>query len=719
MDTGFARIQPAASPPAPRAPAAALLPALRRHRLSILAAGLAAGFFSWLAARSLPPSFVASAVLVLDTQRVNLPEIQGVVSEGVIDLPLVRTEVQVLRSRAHIQEIAESLGLDARPEFNPNLREPSGAQALLRRLIGLLPAPLVATVVEDLGIALPRARPVPLSAEEVRQAVANIVGENLSVATDNRSYVIGLSFRSGEREVAAAVANGLVERYLAERSDSLAGTNREASLALRARIAEIRDEMDRLERRQREVRAANNLIETQRGTVTQQQLSDLAAQLTLVRVTRAEAEGRVLRLRAVLAGRGSLDELGDVVASRTVQQLRDQEALVVRRQSELAARFGPAHPDIVQVRQELDGLRRLIAGEVRRIAATLESAAELAREREAELARQLEAAGAVAARMSDAEAELRQIDADLDARRSVFQALMLRGEQTGLGEERASPRRVGARLVSAAEIPAFPASPRPTLAGLLGGLAGAAAAAALAILRGLSDRGAFAAAELAAAAGLPVLATLPRLPRHRGAGAIEAMLAAPEGPGALRLLRAQLLAAALPGAARSVAFLPVRRGEGASTAAAAFATQAARDGVPTLLVCADLAAAPGATEGAADLLTVLRGEAAATPGDGLTVLAAGAPVADPYPLLEGPAFRALLAEAAGRHALVVIDGPPCTDRAEAAILSRLAEASVLVAGAGSARLAEIAAASAALQPSARWLAGAVLTRAAPQRSAAR
>ena len=187
MDTGFARIQPAASPPAPRAPAAALLPALRRHRLSILAAGLAAGFFSWLAARSLPPSFVASAVLVLDTQRVNLPEIQGVVSEGVIDLPLVRTEVQVLRSRAHIQEIAESLGLDARPEFNPNLREPSGAQALLRRLIGLLPAPLVATVVEDLGIALPRARPVPLSAEEVRQAVANIVGENLSVATDNRS----------------------------------------------------------------------------------------------------------------------------------------------------------------------------------------------------------------------------------------------------------------------------------------------------------------------------------------------------------------------------------------------------------------------------------------------------------------------------------------------------------------------------------------------------
>jgi capsular exopolysaccharide synthesis family protein len=86
------------------------------------------------------------------------------------------------------------------------------------------------------------------------------------------------------------------------------------------------------------------------------------------------------------------------------------------------------------------------------------------------------------------------------------------------------------------------------------------------------------------------------------------------------------------------------------------------------------------------LSTVLTGEQPWTaavrrgPVPGLDVLSAGPATAFPFELLEGPAFRALLAEASGRYDVILVDTPPVIALADAQLVASRTDGVVLVVG---------------------------------------
>jgi capsular exopolysaccharide synthesis family protein len=701
---------------------------LWRGRYLILACGLLLGLSVYAVTKQLPRRYTGEGLIAVDTQRL-VPELEGVVSRGdsmVDPQPQVRSEVLLLRSPALLRTIADEMNLAADPEFNPYLRPPSLTARVIGPIRGAVQAAMDALPLAEWGIAAPsRAHDGEVTPAAEREAVVASLNDNLSIFNDARSLIISVTFTSEDPNRAAEIVNRLIRRYLEEKQESRAAANREGQAALQARLADARAELEAAERLVQQTRARHSLIAIRAGSVGQQRLEELTTALARAGDERARIEANWQRAQAMARTGAVPTDLADAQMSQNVSRLRDQEAAATARAAQTANIFGANHPDRRRAEAELSALRREIASEGQRVLVGLGAQAQAARAREAEIARQLDQAREEATRMSAVQAELQTQEKEADARRTVYQTLLQRVEQTSV-EPRDTPM-VGTRLVSGAIPPPNPSAPRPSLAGGIGVLAGFCIGGLVTLLRG-PRRDAF--RDLEDLAQETRLTALAAVPRASGWGAqaslVARVTAAPRGPEAeaLRGLRTRLRFASPYVAPRSIAFVASVPGEGASSIAAAFARLAAADGLRVLLIEGDLqrpslGTALGVSDSSGLIATLGRGlpwrdAVARDPVTSLDLLLVGEPPRNAHQLLESMRFQHLLSEACEEYNLVVLDAPPVTLAAEAMMLAHRVDATVLVVEAGTTRRDRVRTAAERLLTASAGVTATVLNRVAPR-----
>jgi polysaccharide biosynthesis transport protein len=287
---------------------------------------------------------------------------------------------------------------------------------------------------------------------------------------------------------------------------------------------------------------------------------------------------------------------------------------------------------------------------------------------------------------------------------------------------------VVATTVAPAQVPTAAASPDVPLSFAVALLAGLATGAGLAWGREALDTRVRDADVLGEVTDRPLIGTVGAWTANGGGRVVVA--AAPHSPPAeaFRKLRTNLqflqVADASPAGgpprASVLAVTSSLPAEGKSTVSGNLAVALAETGARVLLVDADLRRPAVAdllgVEGGVGLTTVLAGAARVEEvvqdwgSKQLQVLASGPVPPNPAELLGSPAMRGLLEDLRGRYDHVVIDTAPLLPVADAAVLSRLVDGTVLVAQAGRVRRAELARALGNLdQVSARVL-GVVLNR---------
>lgn len=645
---------------------------LRRKLWLIAVCGVAGAAGAFAYAKSLPPYYTAATAIAVGADKIAIPELQGVLrSDSASDpMPWVRTEVQALSSRDLLLGVVRRLKLHERPEFNPALRPPTPLQRVKDAVRALLPA-------SPDGPA-----PAP------DEAALDAVGKALTLFQDNRSLVVGVSFTSQDPALAAAVANAVVDDYVAARAKRRTAANQGANAAMLERIDQVRNDLAAIERQMRELRSTGQAVGLRAGSVGQQQLEELATAAARAGVERSQLEATWTRANA-LVRQGSSEALAGVLGSPTVSRLREQEAQASRRVAELSARYGADHPSSRAAAADLTSARRQVNDETARIVASLGTQLRVAREQEADLQKQLATARTASVGAENARAQLDQLQQEAATRRTLYQTLLERAQQTTAqpGED-ALP---DVRVLATAAPPIAPAGPNAKLAGGLGGFGGAVLGCLIALVR--ARGGGFSTpADLTAATGLPVAATLPRPTRRRG-GLPARVRLAPGGPEAeaMRVLRARLRRVGRAGTPRAVAFAAVAEAQDAAQLAAAFARVAASGGERVLLVEGDLRAPKlGALLGAegGGLAEALAGRAdwrdavapdpaAGEAGGRLGVLLADRPAADAPALLGGMCLQNLLVDARAEHDLVVLSAPEAA-ASDALTLAHRADAAVLV-----------------------------------------
>jgi polysaccharide biosynthesis transport protein len=257
-------------------------------------------------------------------------------------------------------------------------------------------------------------------------------------------------------------------------------------------------------------------------------------------------------------------------------------------------------------------------------------------------------------------------------------------------------------LVTPATTPASPSSPKPAEDALLGLVAGLALGIGAAFLRDSFDDRLTSKEATERAGGAPVLAMTPLVPSWRRKNPLLVTVAEPNSPAAesYRSLRTSLQFARQEQQLRSLVVTSPGASEGKTATLANLGVVFAQAGERVVLVSCDLRRPRiGAFFGLdeqAGLTGVLLDERTLeetvlpVPGfDRLSLLPAGLVPPNPAELLDSARARDIFTRLRDQYDLVLIDSPPVLPVTDAAILSRHADATLMLAAAGQTRRSDL------------------------------
>ncbi|MDS4010533.1 MAG: polysaccharide biosynthesis tyrosine autokinase [Defluviicoccus sp.] len=510
--------------------------------------------------------------------------------------------------------------------------------------------------------------------------------QHLDVRPTKASRVISVRFGSHDPELAAEVANAVVNAYTNRFIETKIAMAGKAAGWLNGQVNALREAVARSEKAVEAFRTQSGLLRGSQVTLISEEISEINRRLAAASADRAQATATLNEVRA-LQRANNIEAAQAIMESPVVQQLRIQEAAVLREFAELKIELGERHPKVINKKSELENLRTKIDAEMERVLKSYVTAVSVTTAREESLERELSRLKAKQALANSHEIELRELEREAEANRKLLENFLTRLKETTpqLDTEMQIP---GATVLSPAAVPLHSLPDKrivltvSTVISLLLGFG-------LALMAERLDYGFRNAEQVTEATGLPVLAHLPT--SRGGSGGPDAAILDSQPSLFLEGIRSTYIQLALRSkrpAIRSLLVTSSMPKEGKTTLAIGLTRTRATAGHRALLIDADLRRPsvhirlklerePGLVDllvGDASLEQVLQRDEPT----GAFVIASGSTARDPSDLLGSKAFKTFLDQACGAFDLVVLDSSPLMSVSDACNLAPLAEETVFV-----------------------------------------
>ncbi len=658
----------------------ALFSGLWRRKLLILAVALGLFVPAALIVMGLPQEYEAQASILLDIRD---PEADSIFRDETAVAPeeeAVDTQVEIIASSAIAQAVIDLLDLSRDPEF----ASPSGG-GLGGALSSLLPGSGSAAI-NGFGD----------DPDALKNVVLTEFRKRTEVTRKGSTYVVLVSFRSEDRTKASRIANAIASAYLDGQLQAQSALKNKTTDRLEERLAGLRNEVSEAEIAVEEYRSGNNLVSASGRLLNEQNLSELNARLVAAESDLAARELRLQQITRLARSGTGLEAVPESLQSDIIRDLRQQQALVIRKRAELLSRYRETHPAVLEVDNELEYVNRQISDELQRIVASQQTEVVVARQRVEQLRQTLEQATQETNRNQRALVQLRQLEREAEASRALYGQFLEQFKQRSEGRTLSD---TDARLMSEAIPPLEAAGPSRSVALFVAGvfclvMGMGAAFIAEQFVKGFRNYD-----QAEKLLGLPVLAVVPRMSGSRakvaGRGRRQRfhlyMLKRPFSgfADAFRTLDVSLLLANDDARPETLLFTSSLPGEGKSTSALCYASSMAAMNVSCVLIDADLRdpsiaelmdlppEQPGLVDvlnGTADLNNALVRD----PNSGLAVLTRGSAVENPAHVLGSEAFDDLLESLTRRFGLVVLDSAPLLPVADTRLLACKVDSSVMV-----------------------------------------
>ncbi|WP_274631346.1 polysaccharide biosynthesis tyrosine autokinase [Arvimicrobium flavum] len=680
--------------------------ALRQTRVVALCAavGLALGVLYLVFT---PAEYTAATRILLDDSLTKFAEEKDGAPVRIQADSMISSEVEILKSARLARAVVLAEKLHHNEAFLNPPRSPIGwAKDQVKSIAGLFSF---------------SATPSAASGENARigKAVA-LLQSSLRAERAGRSYVIDVSFKSNDRNLAGAITRAYAEAYLSDQLDANFDATQRATIWLQGRLDELRDSSQAAALEVAKFRAENGLTAARGELISEQQLSDLNSQLILAQAETANAFGRYSQFKSIIdSGPENAVRNATIPSdngnSAVINDLKTRYLGVTKREREIAARFGEDHAQAVALRREEADLERQIFRELQQITESYRNEYEVAKARETSLRENVGDMAGQSSETSESMVQLRALEQRSTALAALYQTFLARHEEAS--QQRSFPI-AKARVISEAGNPVSPSSPRKTMVLGLSLVLGVFAGAGVGALQEFRERFFRTGDDVRSALNISFLGYLPIV----GAGLATATRPAATGPrpgdrlppdqgdpvtpGILRVAvkaPASLFAETLRNAkiaidvvlqnkpCKVIGFVSVLPHEGKTTAAANFAGLLASQGARTLLIDGDLRN-PGLSRGLAlapdkGLVEAIVGHQpwrSAVLVDRSTKLAVmpatlRGRLSHTSELISGPGMRDLIEEARTAYDYIIVDLPPLGPVVDAKAFAPLADGFVLVA----------------------------------------
>ncbi|HVV32896.1 MAG TPA: polysaccharide biosynthesis tyrosine autokinase [Vitreimonas sp.] len=627
---------------------------LRRRLIIMVLVGatVAAAVFTFLMLR--PPSYDATALVMINPRQERVLTNDDVMGQMPRDSAAIDSEIELLKSPALMNELAEALGMMRR-------NDAAGAG----------------------------------SAES--NVAAGLAGA-IDVRRRGLTYVIEITAHANDARRAQLIANTYADVYITSQVNQRVDTVQRANSWLSRRLAELRQDVQQKESAAETFRVQNGLMAAQGSTLQESEITNVQNQVLAAQADLAAAEARYRQLQDLRASGASLDTMGNALNSETIRSLRDREADVTRRQSDLENRYLPTHPAVQAVRAERQDVENQITQEIQRISVNLGNEVAVAQARVATLQASLRTATGDLSQNSSASVRLRELEREAAASREAYESYLQRYQQIA---DQDQLNTSDAHLLAYASQPGSPASPKLRVSLALALAAGMLLGLIAGVIAEILDQSVKNADDLETKVGYPAIASIPAISKRM----MRQMPPAERHPSgylvgrpmsafteALRVLRTVIVYSRLDFSVKVVAVTSALPDEGKTTISMCLARVAAMSGQRVVVVDCDLRKQSINdvldVETDVGILQVLAGEAPwrsaimRDPNSDAHVLPVATSGFTPRDVFGSEAMSRLVSELRGHYDLVILDCAPILAVAETRILVKHADTTVIVARAG-------------------------------------
>ena len=580
-----------------------------------------------------------------------------------------QTQYKLLQNRSLIRALLLEINLFQEPEFGG----PSTEQAVAA------------------------ARSAPSGVSRLMEDTVDAVLRKVSVVPEKNTRLVGLRFESSNPELAAQVANTLANLYISQTQDVRYQASSEAGRWLAGQIEEQRRKVEELEQGQQALKQKDGILNIdERRSLLEQRLKELGSAATSLKTARLQREAVYQQMRSV----ADSEELPEVMRNPVVQALRIELATLGRQEAELAEKYLDQHPQLVQVRKQIDDMKARLKAEARRVVQAAETEFRTAQEQERSVLAAIEAVKDEAADLALRSGEYDTRKRELDAAKAVLDSLLARAKETDVTREL---RSSNIRIVDPATVPRRPIRPDRFQDLLLGMVLGLGLGVGLAMLLDHLDSSIKTSDDVHRHLSVPLLAVIPEADKASSQNGLILNLGS-EAPvdhffEAYRVLRTALQYSWPERRPRVLLVTSTIPGEGKTLTSLNLARSLAAGGGRVLIVDCDLrkpqihallrgSRTPGLSDvlvGNAKPAVAIRNEAGTT----FDFMPAGSEVPSPADLISGETVAHLTEWLRTEYDWVLFDTPPVGLVADPLILSPHADGVVLVVGAESVHRAAV------------------------------
>lgn len=427
-----------------------------------------------------PKEYRATSLIQIE-RRVSVPlrGIEDAWLESWWNVEYYPTQYRLLQSRGLAERVVVNLGLDRDPEFNPG-----GATAGAR-------APTAAD--DDAAIG----------------ALAGRLLGGLEIVPLRNTQLVEVSFRSRSPELAARIANGVVDAYIDWGIETRASVAGKASTFFGQQIEALKQEIsDKDAQLQAYGRRTDIVSLDPEANVTLRKLEALNQDYVQAVSERISREARMRELEGAAP-----DRAADLLDEELVRRQRGELSELEREYAAKLDNFKPEWPAMIELRSRIEQARanlgRVSADALARGREAARAEYQTALRREQSLAAALGQVKTENRELNSAAVEYSNLQIEISTKRQLLDELLRRQSETDVTSRLQATRESNVRVVDRALLPggAF----RPSLSRNLGlGIgAGLLAGVALVFLLHYMDRTLKTREEVERLLDLPVLAVVP------------------------------------------------------------------------------------------------------------------------------------------------------------------------------------------------------------------
>ncbi|WP_075217804.1 AAA family ATPase [Mongoliimonas terrestris] len=334
-------------------------------------------------------------------------------------------------------------------------------------------------------LAAYRAKTLTVDGMDPAEVAGDVLGGDFSATRLGRSAALEFTFTATDPADAALVANTFAQVFIDNQLDTRFDARQRAGDWLKARLEELRTEAQTAQAAVETFRAENNLAQTDGKLLSDQQLATLSDQYVQAQAATATAEARYNQIKALVDSQNVGAVVEDALANTVISDLRKQYLDAARRATDLEARLGPRHQQVIRLEDEKREYQRLIFTELQRISESYLSDYEVASQRQANLEERFRTMLGDNVDISATMVQLRELEQRAEVYQNLYQEFLKRYEEAS--RDQSFPVSE-IRVMSAARAPLGPSFPKPPLVLALSTILGLGIGVGLGALREYRDR---------------------------------------------------------------------------------------------------------------------------------------------------------------------------------------------------------------------------------------